>query len=563
MSDMKSDIAFIHPPSIYDFRKRDLKAGPISDVVPSTPVFEMYPMGFLSMLSYLVPKGYNARISNVASMMVMSERFDPVKYLKSLDTEIYGIDLHWLPHVHGAISIARIIKKFNPEANVLLGGFSASYFSDDIMKTYPEIDYILKGDFQEYSTMKLIDAKEKNVNLDTVPNLVYRDETGQVKHNPNTKENTVDNVFLNYRVLMRNAIKYHDVKGHLPYADWINNPESVTIIEHGCQFNCAFCGGSNFAYRNNFFPVSPVYRNPVTIAREIELAREILGAPIFVAGDINLAGEKFYETLFREIRDLKTDIPILTEYFRPPQKDYLNLLARSFGEFSAEISPESSSESIRRINGREYTNEALEKSIADAKEAGCKKFDVYFTLGISGQGEKELDEDIDYATKLMDHEKGSEMKVYSFISPLTPFIDPGSLIYEKPEKYGFHITARTIEEYYNLLDKGKSWVDFLNYYNEWMSAKDIERLTYISEIKMIRARKDVGLIDSESADRIIENINMYIEGKDYQKDYRKNSHLSYLNKDIEWSKKHNITRSSLMVYWYKELIDLERDLGRL
>lgn len=560
---MKTDIAFIHPPSIYDFRKRNLKAGPISDVVPSTPVFEMYPMGFLSMLSYLVPRGYNARISNVASMMVMSDKFDPVKYLKSLDTEIYGIDLHWLPHVHGAISIARIIKEFNPDARVLLGGFSASYFSDDIMKTYPEIDYVLKGDFQEYSTMKLIDSIEKNIDLGTVPNLVYRDEMRHVKHNPNSKENTVDNVFLNYRVLMRNAIKYHDVKGHLPYADWINNPESVTIIEHGCQFNCAFCGGSNFSYRNNFFPVSPVYRNPGTIAKEIELAREILGAPIFVAGDINLAGEKFYGNLFREIKELKADIPILTEYFRPPQKDYLNELSRSFGEFSVEISPESSSENIRRINGREYSNESLEKSIADAKEAGCKKFDVYFTLGISGQGEKELEDDIEYATKLMNHEKGSDMKVYSFISPLTPFIDPGSLIYEKPEKYGFHITARTIEEYYNLLDKGKSWVDFLNYYNDWMSAKDIERLTYQSEIEMITARRDVGLIDSESAENIINNINRYIDGKDYQKDYRKNSHLSYLNKDIEWSKKHNITRSSLMVYWYKELLGLEKDLGRL
>ncbi len=560
---MKTDIAFIHPPSIYDFRKRNLKAGPISDVVPSTPVFEMYPMGFLSMLSYLVPRGYNARISNVASMMVMSDKFDPVKYLKSLDTEIYGIDLHWLPHVHGAISIARIIKEFNPDARVLLGGFSASYFSDDIMKTYPEIDYVLKGDFQEYSTMKLIDSIEKNIDLGTVPNLVYRDEMRHVKHNPNSKENTVDNVFLNYKVLMRNAIKYHDVKGHLPYADWINNPESVTIIEHGCQFNCAFCGGSNFSYRNNFFPVSPVYRNPRTIAKEIELAREILGAPIFVAGDINLAGEKFYGNLFREIKELKADIPILTEYFRPPQKDYLNELSRSFGEFSVEISPESSSENIRRINGREYSNESLEKSIADAKEAGCKKFDVYFTLGISGQGEKELEDDIEYATKLMNHEKGSDMKVYSFISPLTPFIDPGSLIYEKPEKYGFHITARTIEEYYNLLDKGKSWVDFLNYYNDWMSAKDIERLTYQSEIEMITARRDLRLIDSETAENIINNINMYIDGKDYQKDYRKNSHLSYLNKDIEWSKKHNITRSSLMVYWYKELLGLEKDLGRL
>lgn len=39
---------------------------------------------------------------------------------------------------------------------------------------------------------------------------------------------------------------------------------------------------------------------------------------------------------------------------------------------------------------------------------------------------------------------------------------------------------------------GKSWIDFLNYYNDWMGPADIERLTCISEIKMIKARKEVG-----------------------------------------------------------------------
>ncbi|MHB1439754.1 MAG: TIGR04190 family B12-binding domain/radical SAM domain protein [Cuniculiplasma sp.] len=560
---MKSDIAFIHAPSIYDFRKRNLKAGPISDVVPSTPVFEMYPMGFISMLSYLVPKGYNARISNIASMMVMSEKFDPEKYLRNLDTEIYSIDLHWLPHVHGAINIARIIKKLNPEAKILLGGFSASYFALDIMKTYPEIDYILKGDLQEFSVSKLIDTVEKNGSKENVPNLVYRNTDSMIKLNPQSKEDSLNNVFLNYKTLMRNAIKYHDVKGHLPYADWINNPESVTIIEHGCHFNCAFCGGSNFSYKNNFFHVSPIYRNPITVGREIELAQEVLGAPIFVAGDINLAGEKFYGDLFKTIKDLGVEIPILTEYFKPPQKDYLNLLGRTFRDFSVEISPESSSENIRRANGREYSNEELERSISNAMDAGCKKFDVYFTLGISGQDEKELQKDIKYASELMLKQKGTKMQVYSFISPLTPFIDPGSLIYEKPEKYGFHITARTIKDYYDLLDRGKSWVDFLNYYNVWMSVKDIERLTYISEVQMIKSRISSGLIDEKSANQIIENINKYMSGEHYKEDERLNSHLSYLNKDIEWSQKHKITKSSLMIYWYKELINFEKEIGRM
>jgi B12-binding domain/radical SAM domain protein len=554
---LKADLTLVHPPSIYDFRKRNLKAGPISDVVPSTPIFEMYPMGFISLLSYLIKNGYNSRISNVATMMVMSRKFDVEKYLQSIESEVFGIDLHWLPHVQGAIKVARIIKKVHPDKPILLGGFSASYFSEGILKSYPEIDYVLKGDFQEYSTMKLLDALEVGRGLENVPNLVYR-QNGSIKKNPASQENSIKNVFLDYKLLMRNAIKYHDIRGHLPYADWINNPEAVTIIEHGCQFNCVFCGGSNFAYKNNYFGVSPVFRDPSTVAAEIELAQEILGSPVFVAGDINLAGEKFYSKLFAEMKERSITIPVLTEYFRPPSHDYLYALSRTFDDFAAEISPESSNENIRRFNGRDYTNKDLEKSIDNAAEFGCKKFDVYFTLGISKQGEKELNADIEYAKALTLRIFPNKMPVYVFISPLTPFIDPGSLIYEMPDRYGFHITAKTIDDYYNLLDNGKSWTDFLNYYTDWMSVSDIERLTYQSEMEMIKARVDAGIIDKISAQIIIDSIRKYMDGADYEKDKRTYSHLSYLNKDIEWSKRHKLTRSSLLIYWYKKLIGLEK-----
>lgn len=559
---LRTDIAFVHPPSIYDFRKKSIQPGPISDVVPSTPVFEMYPMGFVSMLNYLVENGFRARISNVASMMVMSDTFDVERYLRHIDTDLFGIDLHWLPHVHGAFKIARMLKEIHPGVPVVLGGFSASYFSDQIVRAHPEIDFVLKGDFQEADVAKLIEVLQGSGDLESVPSLVYRSREG-VAGNPPSVEDPSKNVFLNYKVLMRNALKYHDVRGHLPYADWINNPEAVTIIEHGCQFNCSFCGGSNFAYRNHYFRESPVYRDPSVIAEELELAQEVLGAPVFVAGDINLAGKKYYTSLFAETAARGITIPLLTEYFRPPDRDYLLSLSRAFPDFSVEISPESSIERIREFNGRGYSNSALEKSIENAAAAGCKKFDIYFTLGLSRQGEKELETDIGYARMLMKKYSGSPMRVYSFISPLTPFIDPGSLIYENPEKYGFHISARTIDDYYNLLENGKRWVDFLNYFTDWMSREDIEKLTYRSEIEMIQGRLEAGLVDRDSAVAIIANIRNYMEGKPFQKDTKTYSHLSYLNKDIEWSKKHKVTARSLLVYWYKNLLKMENSFKEI
>ncbi len=42
------DLILLHPPSIYDFRRKTMLYGPISDVIPSSPIFEMYPIGFTS-----------------------------------------------------------------------------------------------------------------------------------------------------------------------------------------------------------------------------------------------------------------------------------------------------------------------------------------------------------------------------------------------------------------------------------------------------------------------------------------------------------------------------------
>ncbi len=64
------DVVLIHPPSVFDFRERTIFYGPISDVIPSSPVFEMYPVGFLTLAAYLRRHGYRVRIINLALLMM-------------------------------------------------------------------------------------------------------------------------------------------------------------------------------------------------------------------------------------------------------------------------------------------------------------------------------------------------------------------------------------------------------------------------------------------------------------------------------------------------------------
>ncbi len=152
---IKTDLILLHAPSVYDFRKKSIMFGPVSDLVPSTPIFEMYPIGFLTMANYLTKRGLNVRIINLAYRMFHDADFDVEKFIRNLKTKAFGIDLHWLPHCQGSIEIAKIVKKYHPDTPVIFGGFSSSYFYKELIEFEP-VDYIIRGDSAEEPLYRLI-----------------------------------------------------------------------------------------------------------------------------------------------------------------------------------------------------------------------------------------------------------------------------------------------------------------------------------------------------------------------------------------------------------------------
>ncbi len=59
-----------------------------------------------------------------------------------------GIDLHWLPHAHGALEVARIVKEAHPGVPVIMGGLSSTYYHRELIH-YPQVDFVLRGDSTE------------------------------------------------------------------------------------------------------------------------------------------------------------------------------------------------------------------------------------------------------------------------------------------------------------------------------------------------------------------------------------------------------------------------------
>ena len=151
----KADLVLLHAPSVYDFRKLPILFGPISDLVPSTPIFEMYPIGFSSIAEHLERNGIRVRIVNLALRMLKDKNFDAEKLIAKLKPRAFGIDLHWLPHAHGSLEVAALCKKHHPEIPVIFGGYSSSYFHEELIR-YPQVDFVLRGDSTEEPLRQLL-----------------------------------------------------------------------------------------------------------------------------------------------------------------------------------------------------------------------------------------------------------------------------------------------------------------------------------------------------------------------------------------------------------------------
>ena len=501
------DLILLHPPTLYDFRKRPGIHGPISDVVPSTPIFEMYPIGFASLSEYLERHGLKVRIINVAMKMLKDEKFDVERLIRKNNPMAFGIDLHWMAHVQGALALAEIIKRFHPNVPVILGGLSATYYHQEILRQYPFINFVLRGDSTEKPLVQLLRTIKKGGDFKNIPNLTYRDGRNGIQVNPLTyvPEN-LDEITIDYRHIMKKVVRYLDPTGYQPFIDWYAYPVTAVFTCRGCIYACKTCGGSAQTFRTMANRRKPAYRNPKLLAQDILNISDHLHAPVMVIGDIFQPGEEYGFKFLEEMKRRLIANHIAFEFFVPPSRAQLERIAESIPSFNIEISPESHDEEVRRAFGRPYNNESLERMLKDAIDLGSKRIDLFFMTGLPRQTYQSVLETVDYCHFLLERFRPYS-KLFPFISPLAPFLDPGSTVFEAPEKYGYRLLCRTVDEHRQAL-LAPSWKYILNYETEWMNRDEIVYSTYEAGKRLNRLKAEFGLIDPKTA----ESVEMRLEG---------------------------------------------------
>ena len=489
------DVVFLHPPAFPDFRLRPRDFGPISDVIPSYPIFDTYPLGFASLLAYLEERGFRARIINIAARMILRRGYSILETIRKTKAKVYAIDLHWLCHLNGALYLAKLVKEFYG-APVILGGISSTVFWRDLIKI-PFIDFIMRGDTTEEPMYKLLEAIEDDkTDFGSIPNLVWKKDDRIVENEFNYVPETLEAI--DYSIFVRCAAR-DGWLDYLPFANYIKAPIVGIFTVKGCTMNCAACGGSAYTYRKYFNRKKLALKRPEVIVEEMLSAGERIKASIFFIGDLQQTGKA--KEILLKIREAGLDNSLIFEFFKTPSRELLEYYRKAGDEVYLQISPETHDEKIRLLYGRPYTNDQLLKFLKNAVRMNFNRIDLYFMVGLPKQDFNSAEATGKFAGKLC------SKKIDTFIAPLAPFIDPGSLAYEFPARYGYRILFRSLKEYSKALNE-IVWYRMMNYESEYMDRKTIALATYRASKILLRSKIEKGIVSEDIGQELIRKIEL-------------------------------------------------------
>ena len=419
----------------------------------SEPSIKFMPLGTIALANFLNNKGHDTKIANIYVEKQLNPNFSITDYAKSSGAKIFCLPLHWHFQAYDVIEAAKNLKKEIPDCKIILGGFTATYFADEILEKFDCIDMVIKGD----SEIPLLNIME-NKDLKEIPNLVWRKEN-KIFINPQTyklEKEILDSLsFTDFEIIEHfNEYKKLGIAGKDAENKWlfVYNPGI------GCPVNCSYCGGSCSSQQSLNTRESPMFIRPTKAIYELKRLAENSMGVWYVCFDPDPERD-YYLELFRMLREEKLESKIPNsrnevsrkikvrckfEAWSLPTREFINSFSETF-EKGSEIllSPDTGSENIRKFNkGFFYTNEALLNSVRymEEKDITCR---LYFTAGLP----KETMDDFTQTLLLINNLRINFKNTAINAVPIE--IEPASPMFLDNEKYKITTKRKTILDFYN------------------------------------------------------------------------------------------------------------------
>jgi anaerobic magnesium-protoporphyrin IX monomethyl ester cyclase len=271
---MIKKLLFVEPPKDYWFVMGEYLPPPSSLLILAAYVERELPEVEIEILDCQAERiGWNSLEKNIESS-------DPSMVLTSGFT----------CNVYACARTAEITKKINEDIASVVGGIHFSFTPEESLRSFPEIDYIIRGE-GEITLVELINTLNKKKKIDKVQGLSF--------HNKETIIHTQS------RPLIQNLDSlpypaYHLVEKHLKeyhFTMMAGKNTRYMIMEgaRGCEYKCSFC--TQWNHWGGMYRTKSAKR----IADEIEYLNETYGGVFLWFADdrmnLSLRGKQLYNEL--------------------------------------------------------------------------------------------------------------------------------------------------------------------------------------------------------------------------------------------------------------------------
>jgi hypothetical protein len=144
----KRDFIFLHVPKLTNYYR------PINDFI----WINFLPMGLLGLADLLQRHGISTEVVHMGVEWIEDHHFSIIEYIREKAPRIIALDLHWHHQSFDVMENIKKIKTAFPQTYILLGGFTASFFHEEIMKNFDGVD----GMEEFLSILSLTSPQRKN-----------------------------------------------------------------------------------------------------------------------------------------------------------------------------------------------------------------------------------------------------------------------------------------------------------------------------------------------------------------------------------------------------------------
>lgn len=509
---MNDRVLFMHVPMNYSKEKSFIQAAPL---------------GLIGLADYVERKTNSyVQICHLSSLLAKGKYKNVIEFLEDKSFNIIALNLHWHYQSYDVIEVCKQIKTMKNPPIILLGGYTATWYANEILQKFQCVDYIIKGDGEE-PIVKLIGALNGINDFAEVDNLVWR-SNGEIISNP--MKFVANSEFLN-NVIDWNLSLYKDdssYRGYISSSHALDENKFFLPIGRGCSLSCSYCAGSKENQKISYHRNRVVYRSPERVFQTIKEVVKQGISDFYVCFAPPEIKYEWYEALFNMIKKSKLDISMCFECYDLPDEKFVEIFYETFNLKKSELifSPNTFDDELRKVyTSQTYNRSDLEMIIKKCESMGGIS-SVYFTIFPNN-------EDSEWDSFFRKVEWMNKLKSNLTSVAIMPIhMEPGSPWFINEDKFNIRKTLNSFEDFYihhsKPVDYKDLGYDFEKYKEKLIYYNSIDS-SFLNEIDLTQNQtfKGLRIVEFKSEKELRKNYNTLLGFNDELKI------VVFMNEDLD------------------------------